>query len=276
MEKKYEHSLAFDETFIESINSSIKENIDCRLYLTAYYKPKRISADTSSEHAFWVAVTNIYGFFSDCSGYIEHDFLTMLKRQKLLKSEDFKRIKEFISIVEDIRSLFCHNMSTESLQTEEHLKSFNNFIQQILQTDISPVSIPYQLHLRDSEWEKLTISLSSEFQENMQVLAKAIDRIVKHISKEEIINEWIGFIAKWYENPILFKLAAAPYYRLLSQMDNINYPLTYYRKNSWIQERKNEWEKNGISYIKEQKEPILPYQILSSFFYDAVNKSCSK
>ena len=59
-------------------------------------------------------------------------------------------------------------------------------------------------------------------------------------------------------------------------MDNINYPLINVLKNNWIQERKNEWEKNGISYIKEQQEPVLPYRILGLFFYDAVNKSYSK
>lgn len=276
MDSKYIDYFAFDEKFIESINAKIAKDLDCRLYLAAYYNPKRISSATSPEHVFWVAVTNIYGFFVDCSGYINKDFLYLLKQNSILKNDEYKKIRKFICIVKDMRSIFCHNMSTESPQTEQYLKCFKMFINGNLQKDISFIEIPYQLTLETTDWELLTIALIDRFQECLQILDKSVTEIVKHPDKERIANEWISFIVKWYENSVVFHLVADYYYNFLSKIDEVNYPSNSVQKKEWIKDRKKEWKESAISYLQNKKKPIFPYQILGDFFHYAANKTLYK
>ena len=220
---------------------------------------------------FWVAVTNIYGFFADCSGYIRHDFLYLLKQKNLLRNNEFKKIKNFISVVEHMRAIFCHNMSNESPQAEEHLEAFTSFIKENLQREVSPIVIPYQFTLENSDWELLVINLIDEFHDCLLILDKSVTGITKRPDKEDIINEWIGFIVKWYENSLIFQLAARSYYGFLSLIDAVNYPSDSFQKKEWIQDQKKKWRENGISYVKSQKKPIFPYQILVDFFHDVAN-----
>lgn len=253
------NSLMFDEQPVEELNAKIAEEIDPRLYLATEYNPKRISSNTSSEHAFWIAVTNIYGFFFDCAGYVKinNDYVLNLL-------DDKGKIKNFIELIE-MRHLFCHNMSPNSRKTNKQLDDFNKFLKEQVHQE---VSIPYELSLSYKEWEKMTLHLCIEFQQCFDILSKSIDKIAKHSQKEEIVNKWLNAIIKWYEKSSYFTSAGFDCYDWLEEDDNYN--LFLEPKNLWINQKRRLWTENNydfpMNHIKTLREPIFPYEMLKGFF----------
>ena len=239
--------------------------------MAAYYNPKRISSDTSSEHAFWTAVTNIYALFTDCAGYIQDGLLNLLCKNNLLKSSDKKKINYFIRLIKYTRSLFCHNMSFELGETEKQLGKFNMFLNEQLQHEIPGVSIPYKTELSSEDWDKLTSYLAFEFQSCIGILGKSIDKIatLNEKSKSYIVDEWLKLIADWYGRFFYFQKVANDYFELSCHLGN------KMDKNEWIKEQKKNWKNNKKTYVKkmkERKEPAFPDKILTRFFFDQMHK----
>ena len=251
------NSLTFNEQPVEELNAKIAEEIDPRLYLATEYNPKRISSNTSSEHAFWIAVTNIYGFFFDCAGYVKDNYVLNLL-------DDKDKIKNFMELIK-MRHLFCHNMSPNSRETDKHLDDFNKFLKEQVHQE---VAIPYELSLSSKEWEKMTRRLSIEFQQCFDILSKSIDEIAKHSQKEEIVNKWLNAIVKWYERSSYFTSAGFDCYDYLAKDDNYN--LSLGERKSWINQKRKLWTEDDydlpMKYIKTLREPIFPYETLRGFF----------
>lgn len=268
-------SLIFDGKSVETLNNKISKKVDPRLYLAAYYNPKCVSSDTSSEHTFWTAVTNIYALFTDCAGYIKDDFLNLLHKNNILNSSDKKRIQNFIQLIKCTRSLFCHNMSFELVETQKQLDKFNMFLKRRLQRESSVVSIPYKPELSSEDWDKLTSYLDSEFQSCLNILDGSINKIAtrNEITKRNIVELWLKAIANWYERSLYFQTIANNYFKfkycyleqVINERDQNDVPYKIMRSN-WIKEQNENWRRDKMKYMIEMKEPVFPDKILVKFF----------
>lgn len=267
--EKYLKSLIFNEEFVEDLNEKIASKVDPRLYLAAYYNPKRISSDTSSEHAFWTAVTNIYALFKDCAGYFKDNFLDLLCRNMVLDESEKIKIEKFITLTEHTRHLFCHNMSSDSSETQKQLKNFNKFLKEQLQREIRVVSIPYKLELSPKDWYKLIDYFYSESQSFLSILSKSIDKIAIHNKKTNIVSKWLNLMAKWYGQSLYFQIVGKDVYiwRYRSDGVKIEEKKDSYFYKSWTQKQKGKWKEEGIGYMIEMDEPVFPYKTLNNFFY---------
>ena len=272
----------FDETYLEKLNDKIAEKIDSRLYLAAYYHPKRVSSDTSSEHVFWTAITNIYSLFADCAGYVKIDLLNLLYKNNVLEESDKRKISDFVQLIKSIRSLFCHNMSSElDDEIQKQLEDFNNFLKRQLHRKNLVVSIPYEMSLPPEDWEKLIRYLYSESQSCFEILDESINKISER-NKDKIVDEWLEAIAKWYGRSFYFETAAKNFFefkhRTLEKSANNNNDVgkSVYsqEKNNWIKEQRREWKENGKNYMKKLNEPVFPI-IINCFLFSQVTRECS-
>ena len=272
--KNYTTSLIFNDEPVEKLNNKIAKKIDSRLYLVAYYKPKRISSNTSSEHAFWTAVTNIYTLFTDCAGYVNDNLLTLLFNKKLLVKSDKWKINNFIQLIRSSRSLFCHNMVSEFTETDKQLRLFNKFLKEQLRRESPNVSIPYKPFLSSEDWEVLISYLHYESQNCFDILDNSINKIsaCNEEKKKYIVDKWLEYILKWYGRSSYFQIIGKSYFNFknLKNRNNGNDYWTNKQCNIWIQDQKEKWKEKFTEYVMEVDKPIFPHEILSIFFHEQV------
>ena len=275
--KNYTTSLIFNDEPVKKLNDRIAKKVDSRLYLAAYYKPKCISSNTSSEHAFWTAVTNIYTLFTDCAGYVKADLLTLLFEEKLLEESDKKKIDNFIQLIRASRSLFCHNMALEFEEPKTQINLFNKFLKERLRREISDVSIPYKPFLSSEDWEILIDCLYCETKNCFNILDKSINKIpvCSKEKKRSIVDKWLKYILKWYGRSSYFQIMGKSYFKYKNGLENHNenndVKLYNVMCSFWIQQQKEKWKEKFTEYVMEVDKPIFPHEILSIFFHQVVN-----
>lgn len=121
-------SSAFSSDPVNQLNRLAGE-LDCRLFAFAYYAPKRYDSvdGIGAREAFWMAVTNLYALYHDCSPF-----------RKKLETVFDKNYKppinltiSFHDLLSGLRGMYCHNCSGDDnpFVISEVIASFKKSIQ---------------------------------------------------------------------------------------------------------------------------------------------------
>ena len=284
----------FFESAVNTLNNNIIEKLDVRLYFAAYYCPKRVGEGSSPEYAFWVSTTNFYGLFKDCALCMKErlekiSWLRLLRSHSILSSLEERRIEQCITLINDLRSIFCHNTCIDSLKTQLQFDALNEFLQSELDTGEDLISFPYDLSLSDEQWSKLNNSLHGRINEVLRFITHAIDEIERRNCKNFIIDRWIDYIAEYYKTEAFknsfFYESAVAYYQWLSLTDEAQYPridfsfgrrcigyysnINYYRdwEESFYKKSYAEWQNECSDFLKDMQSDCaaLPYDTVKKF-----------
>ena len=284
----------FFESAVDTLNQHIVEKLDTRLYFAAYYCPKRVGEGSSPEYAFWVSVTNFYGLFKDCALCMKErlkkiSWLRFLRSRSILSPSEERRIEQCITLINDLRSIFCHNTCNDSLKTQLQLESVNEFLQSESDIDEELISFPYDLSLSDEQWITLNDSLHGRMSEVLKFIARAVDEIERQNCKNSVIERWIDYIVEYYKTEAFknsfFYESAVAYYQWLSLTDEEEYPrvdfsfgrrrtdrragINYYREweESFYKKFYAEWQNECSTFLKDMQSdcPALPYDAVKKF-----------
>ena len=190
----YNNSICFSPDVPEQLNEKAFL-VDKRLYLFAYYEPKKYIEEESYRSKFITAITNLYGLFWDCCPFMR----TLLKSSNSILltnwaqiQRDFQNLRNTISA---FRSIFCHNNSDIYPLNAVHFELANQWI-------FSQCGIAKELSdLNDSEWEELLYILHCQadtFIKSVEININGIASTSDVIRRKHTIDWWIEAIARSY------------------------------------------------------------------------------
>lgn len=190
----YENSICFSSTVPERMNEKAFL-LDKRLYLFAYYAPKRYISTESYRSKFITATVNLYGLFWDCCPFMPK----ILETANSILLTDWNSIRDTFhslrNIISAFRSIFCHNDSDIYPLNAVHYEIAHQWI-------LSKCKIDADLFdISDSEWEKLLFALHSQAESFIDAIESNIDSlsITSEVSRRHrTINRWIEAIAESY------------------------------------------------------------------------------
>lgn len=212
MTVNYEKSICFSTELANQLNEKAF-SIDCRLYLFAYYEPKKYIPAESFQSRFSTAVINLYGLFWDCCPFMKF----ILETPDSILSGDWWRIKsdftELRNIARAFRSIFCHNNSDRFPFNAENYDIAEDWIYGQCSTWLQIFD------LNESHWERLLQTLVEKADEFAKDLMDSLDRLsalpLGSPRREAKIDHWIEAIAGSYlRNPDYLLNAMAAMYLL--------------------------------------------------------------
>lgn len=198
------NSFIFSKNKIEDMNEFIRENIDPRLFLFAYYNPKAKGEVKEVELNFWRGITNMYGLFQDCAAYIkggEKDLLCILLTYKIISKQNEKDLRCFIDKVNAFRTVFSHNIYAGYSKDARNIRLCQDFFGHALDEEIILNDIS-DLNLKENQWEIALNFLINESEKCIDILLEALKQISTDPQKSAIIEKWIELIMDWYKRKI--------------------------------------------------------------------------
>ena len=257
-------SVAFNTDPISKINELINKNIDPRLFLAAYYAPKHLS-DSAPEYVFWCAVTNVYGLFRDCANFIDrgdhYSLLQVMSRDGLISEADRTQIARHISLICDLRSIFCHNISDQFSADNHQFQKLISFLQNDLGLAPAPKDLPYRIDLEEKDWETALSYICAETDSCLSLLEKGIVQIRTKPNRADIIDNWLTGIALWYENHgSLIYRTAHDYYSFMGLQNGRRVGNRKKCVTTWLKNYQPVWRKQYLSEMKLMNEPALPLE----------------
>lgn len=199
-------SILFSSQNINTLNFRLS-SIRPGMVLCYQYCPKLYKEPLSDKEAFWLAITNIYSLFYDCSGFLfrraaDHynndNVLSILKQGGYISRIDQIKIKTFIRHLNAIRSYYCHNKISGFNDT---IGIESNF------TSLEKILVPDSL--RDLSTYTNYKPSCDELRKNVDYIFSILDNSIKAMEDDrgvnkrkvdELTQKWVELQAKWLIN----------------------------------------------------------------------------
>lgn len=268
------NSVIFSERKIESLNKYIRENIDTRLYLFAYYSPKS-KGSKFAELDFWKGVTNIYGLFQDCAAFIkrdEDDLLNVFVKYDVVKEIETKKLRDFINKLNALRTVFSHNVCMEYSKDAYNMRLCQEYFSNTLKEEILLNKVT-DIILKEEQWKVMLDTLNEEVENHVNILNGCLYEVSKSTQKDAIIEEWIKLILEWYKRKFNDLLYRAIYNQFqLYCMIHMKSGRIYDKKtpvNKWILYKKDDiLRKMDDINIAKDGMCILPIEFFNSLIME--------
>ena len=196
MDYDYTVSSAFSSDPVDRLNTLAGE-LDCRLYAFAYYAPKRYDSVDSlgAREAFWMAVTNLYALYHDCSPFRKEPEAVFDKSNK----PPIRLVKSFHDLLSKLRAMYCHNCSGEdnSLIVFEIIKFFESIDRNL---DFLPDNDDFReanLLFDEVQWEKALCFLCKTSDEIIRQYNNRLTNLKNSPEKQKYIRKMLEKIASW-------------------------------------------------------------------------------
>lgn len=306
--EQIENSVAFSLEQVEELND-MAGSLDRRLFLFAYFEPKKLPPENNWQMGFYTAITNLYGLFWDCGSFVKNKLMTFRPQnchQGILPREFHStrcnltsagneirsRFYAFIKHISSVRAVFCHNCSEELYLSKQNIDIQNQRFESILSFDMNSSVICEQ------DWEKLLISLIEDANAVVNDLVTCLDwlkklKINNPTTFKQIIDDWLcNGIGNWYiiSKELIINVLADFYFYYLS--GNIEYASSIreynryfsYRNNlqKWLVTNFGESAKSGEKWLRSSSinalltdanlcpRPALPIELLSVLTQDVL------
>ena len=193
----YTTSSAFSAKPVDDLNKLAGE-LDCRLYVFAYYAPKHYDSvdGIGAREAFWMAVTNLYALYHDCSPFRKKNLETIF--DKNYRSPIYLT-NSFHDLLSDLRAMYCHNCSDEdnSLIVSEIIKSFKSIDPNL---DFLPDDDDFReanLLFEEVQWEKALCFLCKTSDEIIRQFRIRLTNLKNSSKKQTRVEKMLEEIASW-------------------------------------------------------------------------------
>jgi hypothetical protein len=195
-------SCAFNDSAIEKLNKKAQD-IDGRLFLFAYYRPKAFPETESTLVQFYTAVFNLYGLFWDCGSFVKSNLLYIWNKNSLLEHDKYGKptikgkkiynsLNDLIDSLSGLRNTACHNNAPEFYNNQVNMKKTDGFFQKM---KLDPAILPLD------DWEKCLNELCIQAEEVINGIKYCLNCLptLPEMQKNKIINYWLeNCICKWY------------------------------------------------------------------------------
>ena len=195
-------SCAFSDNAIEKLNKKAQD-IDGRLFLFAYYRPKAFPETESTLVQFYTAVINLYGLFWDCGAFVKNNLLHKWNNDSLLERDNYgmltvkgKKIydslNDLIDSLSGLRNTTCHNNAPEFYYNQVNMKKTDGFFQK-MKLDPAILSL--------DDWKKCLNELCGQADDVINGIKYCLNWLntLPKTQKNKIIDYWLeDCICKWY------------------------------------------------------------------------------
>lgn len=208
---QYDTCICFSADKAEELNRKAFE-LDKRLFLFAYYKPKSYPHEDSARIRFLTAAINIYGLIKDCAAFLP-SLCRHLSNQPGT-SELERSYWEIYAPATAFRSIFCHNSPDVYPICEEQQASATVWCAKNLGLPKEDIDIA---SLSNQQWEALLNNFCSACKRFIELLEQELKKLrtAYPTTKEEIIDLWIQELAWSYVlNPNYLLNAITSYFLL--------------------------------------------------------------
>lgn len=192
----YTTSSAFSAAPVDRLNELAGE-LDWRLYTFAYYAPKHYDSvdGIGARESFWIAVTNLYALYHDCSPF--HNKLETIFDKNY--RPPINLTKSFHALLSGLRGMYCHNCSDEdnSSIVSEIIKSFKSIDPNL---DFLPDDDNFReanLLFEETQWEKALCFLCKTSDEIIRQYQNRLTNLKNSPEKQARVEKMLEEISSW-------------------------------------------------------------------------------
>lgn len=179
------------------------------LNLFEKYMPKKTDGKTQ-EALFWRDVVNIYGLFCDCDRIQikeRENLFRLFKKYSLIGDRQYQNVKDFYNFISALRTWFCHNYDQDRYFSQRTKEILQKFLKEITNSGGEPSD------LEEIDWALADAYIRKQFDEYLDLLADALNKIEVSPNREAITDEWCKLYAKalYHDRELLDNILAENY-----------------------------------------------------------------
>ncbi|NQX63554.1 hypothetical protein [Paenibacillus qinlingensis] len=265
----------------------LAQSIHPNLLFSYYYNPKFFFNQDSEKERFWLALTNVYTLYFDCSSFLFRGTNGGLLRHLsfYLSQHDGQMrcaqdLLKFVYGLQELRSWYCHNMHEELNYQMDRVYGLGKDLNGIFFAD------PLRVKEDKVDYKNALAYLEKQTNEMIYCMERAFTLLKEDYAKgdakaQSIVEKWNEEIIYWYANQQDFYSSAIRkyydylYHDLFRRRPNRKYFSAFQKKCSTLIGRPtrteasapSELETKLLSYILTSKQAVNPI----TYFMEVLN-----